>query len=470
MRKLIISLLSVGLLFNISCSDWLDVQPNSQIKDSELFSTEAGFKEALAGIYTILTAADLYSKELRFGMMGVLAQEWTSYPIAYNDDGAYNYDGTNPTTRIDNVWSNMYYAISNVNKLLESIDEAKHLFTGDNFDIIKGEALALRGYLHFDLLRCFGATYAINPYQDAIPYVTAYTSQQTTQYTVFEVLNSIVIDLETAALYLEADPIYTGQVITELDDNGYLMNRQLHLNYYAVKGTLARVYLYMEEYDLAEECALEVINSNKFTWSKSSDMSAGIDYTGASEHIFGLDVTYLTTISQEHLSQEGSSIFALSADVLSSYYESITDDYRYLYLFTSGTNTSVNTRYLAKYNETESTDNYYANKMVMLKLAEMYYILAECQYYMEESSLSALNAVREARGVTALNREPADFLSTLVTEFRKEFIGEGQLFYLYKRLNLENIENTDLNLVDLKAYIFPLPQAEYDAANRNSNR
>ena len=35
-----------------SCNDWLDVQPHSQIEDSELFSSESGYKEALAGVYS----------------------------------------------------------------------------------------------------------------------------------------------------------------------------------------------------------------------------------------------------------------------------------------------------------------------------------------------------------------------------------------------------------------------------------
>jgi hypothetical protein len=58
----------------------------------------------------------------------------------------------------------------------------------------------------------------------------------------------------------------------------------------------------------------------------------------------------------------------------------------------------------------------------------------------------------------------------MTAEFRKEFIGEGQLFFYYKRLNQSNIPGSDLNLPEKKAYIFPLPKAEYESANRNNNR
>ena len=47
------------------------------------------------------------------------------------------------------------------------------------------------------------------------------------------------------------DPIVTEREITEMDDNGYLSNRRLHLNYYAVKGLQARVYMWMGRYSQA---------------------------------------------------------------------------------------------------------------------------------------------------------------------------------------------------------------------------
>ena len=35
-----------------SCSDWLDVNPKSQVKEEALFSKETGFQDALLGIYS----------------------------------------------------------------------------------------------------------------------------------------------------------------------------------------------------------------------------------------------------------------------------------------------------------------------------------------------------------------------------------------------------------------------------------
>lgn len=462
-------IVSAGVLLS-SCKKWLDVQPNSQIKESEMFKSESGFKEALAGVYTILTEEPLYGKELTYGMMGVLSHEWVGYPTAYDEDGNYNYTAANAERRIEGVWANMYRALSNVNNILENIDQHK-VFTGDNFRVIKGEALALRAFIHFDLLRCFGASFAANPAQPSIPYVTRYTAQQSAQLTVQAAAAKILEDLLEARTLLEVDPIYTGREVGEFEDNGYLVNRQLHLNYYAVEGLLARLYLYMGDYVNAKRSAQKVVSSSKFSFSTQDNLIRGVDLSGAPEHLFALQVTGLPQRSIQYLSQEGSSIFSLTEATLLSYYESITDDYRYLYLFKNGTGASADRRFLLKYAAPSGdVSAYYLNKMPIIKLAEMYYILAECANHDGEDVLPYINAVRRARGVPEMTTAPADFRSTMTAEFRKEFIGEGQLFYYYKRLNQQTISGSDKNLVGLKAYIFPIPASEYEAADRVDNR
>lgn len=462
-------LLSLGVLSFSSCNKWLDVQPAAQVKEAELFKSESGFKEALAGVYTILTDNALYGKELTYGMMGVLSHEWSSFPGNYADDGNYNYSAALTQGRIDAVWNNMYKAISNANNILENIDDYK-VFSGDNYKIIKGEALALRAFLHFDLLRCFGASYTVNPGQPAIPYVTGYAAKQTIQSNVGEVAGKILADLLAAKELLKIDPVYTGRKVTEMDDNGYLINRQLHLNYYAVEGLLARLYLYMGDYNNARTSARAVINSAKFTYSTQDNMFKGIDLSGAPEHLFALQVVNLSQNSINYLSQEGTSVFSLDSATLVKNYELNTDDYRYLYLFKAGDKLAINSRYLLKYSESASTDNYYRSKLPVLKLSEMYFILAECDYHDNLSVLSAINPVRAGRGVKPVAVDPADVRSFITKEYLKEFPGEGQLFYYYKRLNQRFIVDADKDLVVLKGYIFPLPAAEYDAANRANNR
>ena len=255
------------------------MQPRSQVEDSELFETESGFKEALAGVYSSMVSSKTYAKELTFGFVGVLGREWDYFSQSqYEDADIYNYEATYPTNYISGIWANNYSGITNANNLLAHIDDHRNVFSPDNYNVIKGEALALRAFLHFDLLRCFGVSYAVNPDQPSIPYCTALSYRVFPQLTVRQVAEKVLEDLAAAeALLKDSDPIKTGREITESVDNGYLLNRQMHLNYYAVKALQARVLMWTGEYDEALEAADEVIESGKFPWATVANLQAGSD-------------------------------------------------------------------------------------------------------------------------------------------------------------------------------------------------
>lgn len=50
-------------------SDWLDVRPKLKIESKDLFESESGFKEALAGVYSNMTSQQLYGRDLTFGII-----------------------------------------------------------------------------------------------------------------------------------------------------------------------------------------------------------------------------------------------------------------------------------------------------------------------------------------------------------------------------------------------------------------
>ena len=196
--------------------------------------------------------------------------------------------------------------------------------------MIKGEALALRAMLHFDLLRCFGVSFSVNPDMPSIPYSTALDYHVFPQLTVSEAANRVLADLlQAESLLRQYDPIATGRVITELDDNGYLINRRVHLNYYAVKALQARVYMWMGRYDEALVAADEVIASEVFTWSTLENMERGYDRSLADEHIFALNnLTLKADIADNYFSEGSTSSFAVNRERLLTYYDNATQDYR----------------------------------------------------------------------------------------------------------------------------------------------
>ena len=469
-----ITLIAASLLL-ASCNDWLDVQPRSQVEDTELFSTESGYKEALAGIYSSMVSTKTYTKEMTYGFLGVLAQEWDFYYSSQYDDAAsYRYDAAYPTNYIRNIWANSYSGIANANNLLAHIDDNPGLFSTDNHNVIKGEALALRAFLHFDLLRCFGVSYAVNPNQPSIPYSTALSYRVFPQLTVHEVAEKVVEDLLAAeALLKTADPIVTNREITESIDNGYLLNRQMHLNYYAVKALEARVYLWMGEYAKALAAADEVIRSEKFEWAKVSNLQAGYDRCLADEHLFALNNLTLTAdIADEYFSDGSQYSFAVTRDRLLDYFDNATQDYRYTFLFKSGSATHANNRYLMKYDAPSGNNIYYMYKMPLIRLPEMFLIKSEVEYRKgnADAAKATLNQLRTARNLPALDELPSDYYLELLREYRREFLGEGQLFFLYKRLNRSTILYSDVDAVAEKVYTFPLPITETESAQREDNK
>ena len=474
-RILIALALPLWGLGGSSCNDWLDVQPRSQVEDTELFETESGYKEALAGVYSSMVSTKTYTKEMTYGFIGVLGQEWDFYYSAqYDDAAAYNYDASVPTGYIRNIWANNYSGIANVNNLLAHVDDNMGLFSPDNHDVIKGEALALRAFLHFDLLRCFGVSYAVNPNQPSIPYCTALTYRVFPQLTVHEVAEAALNDLLAAeALLQKSDPIVTGREIDESTDNGYLLNRQMHLNYYAVKGMEARVYMWMGDYAKALEAANVVISSGKFPWATVANLQGSYDRNLATEHLFALNNLTLTAdIADEFFSDGSQYSFAVTRDRLLDYFDNATQDYRYTFLFKSGTSTHANNRYSMKYDEPAGNDTYYKFKMPLMRLGEMYLIKSEVEYRQGDTdgAKATLNQLRTARNLPALNDLPSDFELELIHEYRRETLAEGQLFFLYKRLNRPTILYSTVDAVAEKVYTFPLPITETEAAQRADNK
>lgn len=466
------ALLSAMMLGATSCNEWLSVHPEQEIEDKELFTSETGFKEALSGVYSSMVSDQTYTKELLFGTMGVLAHEWDNFPAIYQDLTEYDYTKTSAQNLIAGIWASNYNSIANANNLLKHIHANRNLFSNDNYSIIKGEAIALRAMLHFDLLRCFGLTPAVDASKPAIPYCTDFTYRVFPQLTVGEVADKVLADLKEAEALLKNDPILTGKEITELVDNGYLMNRTMHLNYYAVKALQARVYMWTGKYAEALAAANEVLSSGKFQWTTQDNLRDGADKSMAYEQVFGLNNVNLSNVESSFFNEDyNSNSFSVKSATLLDYYSNETADLRYLFLFKNGTGgTTIDFRYPVKFTQSTSGDTFLQNKMPMLRIAELMLIKAEATQRGGGDGLAVINELRTIRNTVPLTAD-ADFYVSLVKEYRRELLGEGQLFFLYKRLNRPVILGAEeYDPIALKAYTFPLPISETEVAQRQPNR
>jgi hypothetical protein len=475
--RLLIATLILSLTFT-SCKKWLDIQPESEVSDEVLYSTEEGFQEALLGVYTKCSHEELYGKELTVGTPEVLAQNYTltdNDKYFYLKTSKYDYTDADFISRKDQIWVGLYNAIANCNVLLSNIDSKRKIFTGNNYALIKGEALALRAYLHFDLLRMFAPATAT---ATGIPYVTKYSKDITPMSTVGAVLDSAVNDLTKAKELLTIDPILSASYIvgypTEKDTTLnteesspllFLQNRRHRLNYYAVCGTLARVYLYKNDKANALTNALEVINSNKFPWTNNSDFLAvdddKKDHILYKELLFGWYIPSMATTYKNSFFLTGISGMHLAEYAGEAIYETGgagADDLRYKeWLLSSSLSTSnaLNiTKYLHNTSNTASDANLHYMMAPAIRLSEMYYIAAECT-----SNAAYLNTVRTHRGIGT--PVTGDLVTELLKECRKEWYAEGQIFYMYKRLNHDIINQSGSSIpASDKIFVLPLPNDE----------
>jgi len=473
MKRLIIYLLPVMLLIS-SCKKYLDVKPLSQVAADQLFSTPEGFEQALNGVYTRCSQGDLYGKEMTMGLPDVLAQDWTVAPNAdyflnYLQSILYNYQDQNFINRKDGIWSGLYNAIANDNLLLQHVDSGKVLPAAE-YSLIKGEALALRAYMHFDALRLFAHSYLTAAGTAAIPYVTTFSNKVTPTSTVADVIRRTLKDLNDAkALLKTADPIlnasYTVSYASDTSSETrspdlFLQRRRTRLNYYAVCGELARVYLYMGDKANALSNALEVINSRKFPFTSQSDFinpdPTKKDRLLYKELIFSWSIPALKDTLNRQFGARGNSLH-MTTDMGNLIYETAgvgASDLRFKQWFTPDVDL-----YFAKYTR-DPNSNLDSLVAPALRLSEMYYIAAEATYDSDPlKAVSYVDTVRAARNVDPLQvSSSADFMTALVKEARKEFVGEGQIFYMYKRLNRGIVGPTGIvNAPTNKIFILPLP-------------
>lgn len=462
-----------------SCDNWLEVKPYDKISENELLKTEEGYEKMLNGIYIDLNSDALYGKSLTVEMIEVMGGAYTigsdnSVWGDYKDLSSYQYNTETWSDRLDETWNKAYALILNCNKILETIDANEALFTDGHYYIIKGEALALRAMLHFDMLRLFGPVYSKDSDKTAIPYYTKQTNTPEPLLTAKEVAEQVVTDLEEARTLLANDPVKTEGTLMSSSQDGtsdFMRYRALRLNFYAVEALLARAYLYMGDKTNAFKYATDVIKTVDSGIFPFVDKSLVVGSPADPDRIFSSEVIFaLTNTSRGNLfknfydpSRLPNYVFRMDNNLMTNViYGGATttggyqDDYRYRAdWIATGSN-----RYFYKYSDMVATGSIQNTMIPMLRLGEMFLIAAESQSDKLSAGLQYVNVLRRNRGVANLQKLTPDLLKY---EYIRELYGEGQLFYLYKRLNCDIITSAssskNTKASDL-VFVVPLPDSE----------
>lgn len=467
-------LLLITILTGLSsCKKFLDVKPEDSVQEEVLYSSEPGFQIHLNGIYLGLTEEALYGGQLTMEMLEVLGQRYniSSTLHSLNDLAAYTYTSTKVKPKLARAWNSLYREIADINTLLEKADEHIDVFTDNNYQLIKGEALGLRAFLHFDALRMFGPIYKIDSTGlKLIPYYTAKTTVAGDQLTAKEVVEKILADLKEAEKNLINDPIISrGR--TASGSSLFTTRRNQRMNYFAVKLLQARVYLYANRKVEALVAAKEVMN-NQPTWfpfinTNLTDLqnTTGPDRIFSTELVFAAYDNNLKEKYEKYFDPKlvDSSFLAPLQSRLDKVSENSTNDLRfYPQLWAQPSDGAKSVKCFYKYaGMTDTVSRKYL--IPLMRVTEAYLIAAEAATVLADK-FQYLNVVRNARNLTSLTTTTqATFTSELTKEYQKEFYGEGQLFFYYKRNGTASIDNgAVLSTIAMNAekYVLPLPESE----------
>ena len=454
------------VLLTSSCS-FLDIDTPGIVNNGKMFGNEQGFIDAMDGVYASMAAEGLYGKELSFGFIDEIAQ------LYFNDYGEgettltksidLKYRDEDVRERIDEIWGDAYNVISSANSIIDNV--SGHSFPG--LPHIEGEARAVRAMVHFDILRLF-APGMEKAESEAIPYVDHFSITPFRRLAVKDVYDRITDDLERSYKLLSESPEISGRTPSNV-----------YMNKYAVAALLARVHNWAGNHGEAAKYA-EAALEGDFQFTRDEQVKSLFKgYLANRECIFGLHAPnmYLDVRSNLYPTRLTESMLMVRDNYQTLFevptFTSTNNDYRYQACFSKRTWTKSVTLCVKLYDKNYDEDQIVPTGRIpgpnLIRIPELYYILAESAYSSadREKALEYLNAVVTARGLLPLSAVDIDteakFRRKLVGEYIKEYWGEGQIFFTYKRFNMDmdGVNSKHFTASD-EVYVLPLPESEYE--------
>lgn len=155
-------------------------------------------------------------------------------------------------------------------------------------------------------------------------------------------------------------------------------------------------------------------------------------------------------------------LYAPLLNRINAVFESNDNDYRSLPTWKVPITGAITQKTFFKYQDVQNKTKLFRLQIPMFKLSEMYLIAAETAT-VPSDGITFLNTLRFNRGLTNL-ASTAAVATEVAKEYKKEFIGEGQLFFYYKRTNTTAIPNGASTVGNItmgaSQYVVPLPDSE----------
>lgn len=371
------------------------------------------------------------------------------------------------------AWLTGYQIISSCNFVLDKVVEYRDQNPA-KADNMKAQALALRAFVHFMLVNIFAQPYGFttDASHAGIPYITNYdwTTPASVRNSVGEVYTNILNDLQLSV-----------SLFADGDKNVLFMNKN------AVKGLLARVYLFKGDFQSAKNWARDVSSAVPIMPAGATGYPSKLFTTGETEALFQL-MPSATGISLPSSTGSYSGTyytyfqgaffitakkFIATADIANTLKQNPNDLRKNWVATTLDINkypSDVVTGFSYK------SGAYYAT---LLRSSEMYLTAAEAygQLKNEDSARYYLNQIRTRAGIpeVAISVAGSGLMDSIYLERRRELAFEGlRMFDLLRWKKGVSRQDAWSSSVQSLPYpsnkaIAPLPQNDVNIAGLSQN-
>ena len=426
----------------ISCTKELDIEPRQSISSETALSTPEDVQNALIGGYSVIGGAALYGTNLVMIpdlYAGDSYFDWLGTFDSYGDISSKSMISTN--AEANRTWIAAYRAINIANTVLGALDIVTDPEARDR---IEGEALFLRGIMHFELVRLY-----------ALPYENGTANSQPGVPLALKAIKSTA-DVDVLARNSVAE-VY-AQIETDLANAVSKLpeSNSPGATTYSALAFLSRVYLQEQKYAEARDAANTVIESGAY--NLLPNLESPFRVKNSAEGIF--------EIEQDEQTNAGT-----SNDGLATFYASLVgigrSDARVNSAFANSFEPNDKRRTEMIYSGvgarpglfTRKWTDFYGN-IPLARITEMYLTRAEANLRLNtavgDTPANDINRLRTRAGVATI---AAPTIENILAEREKELAFEGFRLHDYKRTK----RSLGTHAYNSPVLVFPIPDREVNA-------
>lgn len=456
--KMFVVLLGICII-NTSCRKYIYQAPITSTYDAAFWTSQTSVEQATSAMYGQLRAAlrvdysYFVHGDLCSGNFLRASSQWNYGSFQASSNPPFNFAYAPYLEGSLQNWSRFYKLIALSNLILQNVPEMEDgLFVSQDVkNAYLGEALFIRAYTYFYMIRIWGDPVFVTRTYDDVDYGNIPPLPRTPES---QVLDTCISDLKMAAGYLT----YTG------GDPA----KSVRANKGTVNALLAHIYAWKHDYVNAHLACQEVITAGGYVLEPAATYGNIWKGRSSSESIFELSMNYNANdpnfTNQNEWAEAKFDFFNLflkgpivddrknncwvspQNGFVDEYMDTAADNRYKAVLSRIPASGSDGAGYmLMKYtrfnyhNADKKTGPYLDNNLVLMRLSDILLLDAEALAYEDdlEGARAALEKTQIRAGITDY-QEPSnqqDMLDEIIAERGRELIGEGQWYYDLIRTN-----------------------------------